>query len=61
MRVVLLVGCLSLCVCATVVTMRLRSLNQKPARFLPLSGNMQRYCSSGHLERSSKRIDDSAA
>ena len=40
MKVVLLVGLLSLSACAALVTLRLRNLNRKPARFPPLSGNI---------------------
>ena len=43
MRFVLLFGCLSLSACAAVVTVRLRSLNRNPARFAPISGNIQRW------------------
>ena len=35
-KIVLLVGCLSLSACAAVVTSRLRSLEQKLARFAPI-------------------------
>jgi hypothetical protein len=43
MRFVLLVGCLSLCACAAVVTMRLRSsLSQKLAGFPPIHKNTMR-------------------
>jgi hypothetical protein len=58
MKVVLLVGLLSLSACAALVTLRLRNLNRKPARFAPLSGNIQRYCASGHLQKSLNRSGD---
>ena len=43
MRFALLVGCLSSCACAAVVTMRLRSsLSRKLAGFPPIHGNTTR-------------------
>jgi hypothetical protein len=36
MRLVLLIGCVSLSVCAAFVTLRLRSLNRKLAGFPPI-------------------------
>ena len=43
MRFVLLVGCLSLCACAAIVTMRLRSgLSRKLVGFPPIHGNTTR-------------------
>jgi hypothetical protein len=39
MRFVLLVGCLSLCACAVLVTARIRSLNRKLASFPPIYEN----------------------
>jgi hypothetical protein len=43
MRFVLLVGCLSLCACAAVVTVRLRSsLSRNLAGFPPIHGNTMR-------------------
>jgi hypothetical protein len=38
-RFALLVGLLSLAACAVFVTVRLRSLNRKPAGFPPVYGN----------------------
>jgi hypothetical protein len=39
MRIVLLVGCLSLSACAVLVTVRIRSLNRRLASFAPIYGN----------------------
>jgi hypothetical protein len=39
MRFVLLVGCLSLTALAALVTVKLRSLNRKPAGFPPIHQN----------------------
>jgi len=67
MRFVLLVGCLSLCACAAVVTMRLRSsLSRKLAGFPPIHGNATRLDPrihsatnlGGHRQKSLNRSDD---
>ena len=55
MRFVLLVGCLSLSVCADMVTVRIRSLNRKLASFPPIYGNNVVQFS-GKLRRSSPKV-----
>jgi len=69
MRLVLLVGCLSLCACAALMTMRLRStLSRKLAGFPPIHGNTIRLDPrihsatkiGGHRQKSLNRSGDSS-
>ena len=69
MRLVLLVGCLSLCACAALMTMRLRStLSRKLAGFPPIHGNTIRLDprihsatkTGGHRQMSLNRLGDSS-